>query len=238
MGTSHSVEIPHLPKHLKVIMLNPESKIAKSQGVDIPVMYVYLAGRIAGNCIDQCLKWRHEIIDYYKDYKGRGAYPISFLCPLNSGEANSVDKLGLTSSIPPNLIYSKDLLSVERADVVICNMEDYFEEGIEEELGLKPILGENNIEVGWNKDYDYRKGFFNLRSKISNRRENFGTICEFAIALYLQKPIILLVPEKRKEIYEKHPFASRASVIVTSVEQLFEEKWLQILYKSISGATY
>ena len=60
---------------------------------------------------------------------------------------------------------------------------------------------------------------------------------EVAWALYLQKPVILIIPESRKEIFMKHPFTRRASVIVTSVEQLLEEKWLNILYKSIAGAT-
>jgi hypothetical protein len=30
----------------------------------------------------------------------------------------------------------------------------------------------------------------------------------------------------------------RASVIVKDADELLEKKWLQILYKSISGATY
>jgi nucleoside 2-deoxyribosyltransferase len=211
--------------------LNPDIHITKSQGIDKPILYVYLAGRIAGNCIDKCLSWRKDIIEHYKNYKLNDSnewtsYPISFLCPLNSGEANSVDKLGLTSSIPPNLIYAKDILSIEKADVIIANMEDYFEEGIS-----KKIDEVSCGDISNNEFIEY------LLDKMHNRRENFGTICEFAIALYLQKPIILIVPENRKEIYKTHPFASRASVIVTSIEQLLKEKWLQILYKSISGAT-
>lgn len=220
-------------------MLNPDIKIAKSKGIDLPVMYVYLAGRIAGNCIEKCMSWRQDIVKHYRDYKpvykrdnntcieSYVSYPIAFIDPLNSGEANSVDKQGLTSSIPPNLIFDKDLLSVERADVIVANVEDYFEEGIPE------------------ANEDYSMGMINkdqyidfLQEKIRNRRENFGTICEIAWALYLRKPLILIVPEARKDIYMKHPFAKRASVIVTSVDQLLQEKWLQILYKSVSGATY
>lgn len=221
-------------------MLNPNIKIAKSSGIDLPVMYVYLGGRIAGNCIDKCLKWRQDIVNHYKNYKivdgETVSYPISFIDPLNSGEANSIDKLGLTSNIPPNLIYAKDLLSVERADVVVANVEDYFEEGIENELTWKNVFySDESLRL---ISPNYKEGFFKLQEKIKNRRENFGTICEIAWALYLQKPLILIVPENRKEIYEKHPFAKRASVIVTSVDQLLKEKWLQILYKSISGATY
>lgn len=210
-------------------MYNPKTKIAASEGVDIPELYVYLAGRIAGDCIDKCLTWRHQIVDYYRDYKGKGAYPIIFLDALNSKESDSIDAKGLTSALPPNLIYDKDLLSVKRADVVVANVEDYFEVGIEDDLKVDSL---------GNMTYDYREGFLKLRSKILNRRENFGTICEVSWALYLNKPLVLIVPESRKETYIKHPFSKRASVIVTSVDELLEKKWLQILYKSIAGATY
>ena len=88
-------------------MLNPTAKIAKSEGVDLPIMNVYLAGRIAGECIDKCLGWRDQLIEHYRNYKpiyksigtkddykryietggklsilGYESYPIAFLCPL------------------------------------------------------------------------------------------------------------------------------------------------------------
>lgn len=249
-------------------MLNPNIKIAKSQGIDLPVMYVYLAGRIAGECIDKCVKWRTDIVNHYKNYKvektlcevcdakgkiidnsvkykickvckGTGfiedilSYPIAFLDPLNSKEADSIDKKGLTSAIPPNMIFDKDLLSVERADVLVANVEDYFEEGILDILNLTYPSDLEKLEKA-----DLINIILRLIDKIKNRRENFGTICEIAWALYLSKPLILIVPEERKETYMKHPFSKRASAIVTSVEQLFQEKHLNILYKSISGATY
>lgn len=207
-------------------MYNPKTKIAKSAGIDIPMLHVYLAGRIAGDCIEQCLAWRHQIVNHYRDYKGKGAYPIIFLDALNSKEADSIDKKGLTSAIPPNLIYDKDLLSVETADVVVANMEDYLEVGVEQYL--------NNIT----HDRDLRDAYNALKEKILNRRENLGTISEMSWALYLKKPLILIVPERRRETFEKHPFTKRASVIVSSVDELLEKKWLQIIYKSIAGATY
>lgn len=216
--------------------LNPSIKISKSTGIDLPVMYVYLAGRIAGNCIEKCVGWRQAIVNHYKNYKpveeGFEAYPISFLDPLNSGESNSIDKQGLTSHIPPNLIYDKDLLSVQRANVIVANVEDYFEEGITF-MNLDSLT---DLHVHSKETLFYQ--IKELEDKIKNRRENFGTICEIAWALYLTKPLILIVPESRKEIYQKHPFAKRASVIVTSVDQLLQEKWLQTLYKSIAGAIY
>jgi hypothetical protein len=216
---------------------NPKTKIIASAGIDIPFLHVYLAGRIAGECIEECLEWRHKIVDHYRNYKGKGAYPIVFLDALNSKEADSIDKKGLTSAIPPNLIYDKDLLSVETADVIVANMEDFFEAGIEEELDLV------NARV---KDFPdsiatagiYKAAYLKLREKIMNRRENLGTISEMAWGLYLKKPLILIVPQRRRETFEKHPFTKRASVIVGSVEELLEKKWLQIIYKSIAGATY
>lgn len=237
-------------------MINPDARIAKSTGIDRPVMYTYLAGRIAGNCMDKCIGWRQDIINHYKNYKKvkqdtfvsstfpkemlrelsdefyYESYPISFLCPLNSGESKTADALGLKSHLSPNMIYAKDILSLEKADVIVVNVEDYFEVGIEKQLGL-------NLNDFREMDLNtIGQHYSNLVTHIKNRRENFGTICEFAISLYLQKPIILICPEARKNIYENHPFAKRASVIVTSVKQLLDEKHLQTLYKSIAGAVY
>lgn len=209
-------------------MLNPNIKIAKSNGVDLPIMHVYLAGRISGDKISLCLKWRQDIINYYKNYKGNGAYPISFLCPLNSGEADSVDTKGLTSNIPPNLIYDKDLLSVQHADVIVANMDDFFEEDIKAELQAVRFRDAQEVE----------NAYVRLRDEILNRRENIGTIFEIAWAMLLKKPLILIVPERRREIFEEHPFTKRASVIVTSVNELLEGKYLNLLYKSMSGAIY
>ena len=235
---------------------NPDIKFAKGKGIDLPIMTCYLAGRIAGNCMEKCTSWRKEIREHYKNYKqsttleGFESYPISFIDPLNSGETKTADALGLKSHIPSNLIYDKDLLSVERADVIVANVEDYFEVGIEKELdfikNLNPsnpnfnslIIDEKYFPINTENAYALANAYIKLVDHIKNRRENFGTICEIAWALYLQKPLILIVPEARAYIYENHPFAKRASVIVKSTEQLLKEKWLEILYKSIAGATY
>ena len=225
---------------------NPTAKFAKSNGIDMPIMTVYLAGRIAGNCIDKCLAWRKQIVEHYKKFKpiydipkyknggisksvivGYESYPISFLDALNSKEADSVDKLGLTSCIPPNLIWAKDILSIHEAKVIVANMDDFFEDDIKLFLHKE---GLQNLDKP-----DLIKMIEMFQDKILNRRENLGTISEVAISLYLGKPTILIVPERRKEIFEKHPFMRRASVIITSVDELLEKKWLQVLYKSIAG---
>lgn len=220
---------------------NPDVKYAHSKGVDLPIMYIYLAGRIAGNCIEKCLEWRKKLVNYYSNYKGRGAYPISFLDALNSKESDSVDKLGLTSSIPPGLIYDKDMLSIKKADVIVANMEDFMEVGIEDLLKIKEwqpaTYREDYIIFG--NSVNYKEAFFKLQESINNRRPNYGTNSEVFTAIKEGKPTILIAGSKtRKHILETHPFMRRASVIVENVDELIEKKWLNIIYKSISGATY
>jgi hypothetical protein len=213
---------------------NPDVNIAKSTGIDRPIMTCYLAGRICGEQIEKCLFWRKQIVDHYKNYKGQGAYPIAFLDALNSKEADSIDKLGLTSSIPPNLIWDKDILSIKTADVIVANMDDFFEEDIKGLLNISP----RDFDDAYKAAQFYQDNYYKLQEKILNRRENLGTICEVMLGLYLGKPVILIVPERRKEIFKKHPFMRRASIIVTSIEQLLKEKWLQTLYKAQAGAIY
>jgi len=221
-------------------MRNPNINYAKSEGIDLPILYCYLAGRISGDKINNCLAWRKKLVNHYKNYSSEGnkvkSYPIAFLCPLNSGESSSVDTQGLTSSIPPNLIYDKDLLSIQKADVIVANMDDFFEIGIEDYLDYEPVKAAYTVDD--RPPFDYEKAYYTLLDKIRTRRENLGTICEVAWALYLQKPVILIVPKHRKRIFETHPFMRKASVIVYSEDQLIKEKWLQTLYKSIAGAVY
>jgi hypothetical protein len=218
-------------------MLNPNKKFISSSGIDLPILYVYLAGKIEGRCIDKCLEWRKKIIDFYSNYKGQGAYPISFLDALNSKEADSIDKLGLTSAIPKNLIYDKDLLSVETADVIVGNMEDFMEDDLKFITYPHYSIKEINLNI-CSKEFLY-KHIINLEDAIKNRRANWGTHSEVAWALYLKKPLILIAgTKKRKEMLEKHPFMGRASVIVETVDELLEKKWLNILYKSISSTIY
>jgi nucleoside 2-deoxyribosyltransferase len=219
---------------------NPEARLLPTKGVDRPIMRVYLAGRIAGECIDKCLSWRQRIINHYANYKGRGVYPISFLDALNSKEADSIDKKGLTSAIPPNLIYDKDILSIREADAVVAMMDDYMEEGISDILFYDEKTVElyctiHNLNVA---DY-YKESFLKLKEKILNRRPNWGTDYEVSIAMYMGKPVILIAGnERQKAMLEKHPFMKRASVIVGSVEELLEKKWLNILYKSMASSLY
>lgn len=232
-------------------MLNPEKKFVKSEGIDLPLMQVYLVGRISGECMNKCVEWRKQIINHYRDYKPIFAedgetityesYPISFISPLNSGESKTADKLGLKSHIPRNLIYDKDILSLRKADIVVANLDDFMENGIEEELNILPHFKygiDKIVSSSAEEDFDFKEAFFKLQDKIKNRRANLGSHFETSIALYEGKPVILIAgSERNKYILENHPFFSRASVIVLSVEELLEKKWIQILYKAMAGST-
>ena len=197
----------------------------------------------------QCLAWRKQIIDHYRNYKPiydkrstkkvpiidhYESYPISFICPLNSGESKTADKLGLKSHIPKNLIYDKDILSLTKADIIVANLDDFMDIGIEDLL----IPNIKFHETDHYSDYEINKAFFRLQEAILNRRANLGSHFEVSVAIYLRKPVILIAGnERNKYILENHPFFSRASVIVLNTEQLLKEKWIQVLYKAMAGST-
>lgn len=111
-------------------MLNPEIKIAKSKGIDLPVMYVYLAGFMSGEKLRECTTWRKIIRKKFKYYdideEGNDvSFPISFLDPFNGKEFESIDKKGLTSHIPKNAIIMGDYLSVQKADIIVANLDTF-----------------------------------------------------------------------------------------------------------------
>jgi hypothetical protein len=229
-------------------MLNPEFKFAKSKGIDIPTMYIYLVGRISGNCMNECLSWRKQIIEHYRNYKpifaqdgetivDYEAYPISFICPLNSGESKTADKMGLKSHFSKNLIYDKDILSLHKADAIVANLDDFMEVGLEDYLiPNDPKAFDEAISEPPN--FDYVNAYNKLKDAILNRRANLGSHFEVSVALYLRKPVILIAGnERNKYILDNHPFFNRASVIVLNTDQLLREKWIQVLYKSMAGST-
>lgn len=212
-------------------MYNPNAIIAKSKGIDLPIMYWYLAGYMSGEKLNQCMSWRKKIRNHFKEYEydeevqQMVSYPFAFLDPFNGKEHESIDAKGLTSSISPNAIFDGDYLSVKRADGLIVNVDDFFDTNLRQQQTFK--------------DCTDMLGYITyLHSIINGHRPMIGTWCEFAWALELRKPIVLLVPESKRSTYEKHPFAKRASDIVTSVDELFEKKILETFYRRIAGAIY
>lgn len=88
-------------------------------------MYVYLAGLMSGEKLNETVSWRTQIREHYENWKGKGRYPIDFLDPYNGPELESIDKEGLKSSVPAKAIILGDFMSVKKADVIVANMNDF-----------------------------------------------------------------------------------------------------------------
>lgn len=231
--------------------LNPEKKIVQSDGIDLPLMKVYLVGRISGNSMEKCIAWRKKIINHYKDYKKVSiqkevgqifeeyyeSYPIAFICPLASGESKTADKLGLKSHLPKTLIYDKDILSLKHADVIVANLDDFMEDGLDFLSYPHYDATQRQINLDKYSKYELYSHICSLEDKIKNRRPNLGSHYEVSVALDNKKPVILIAGnEHNKYVLENHPFFGRASVVVLNTEQLLKEKWLQVLYKAMAGS--
>lgn len=188
---------------------NPTVKYALSKGVDLPLMYVYLAGYMSKEKIAECTIWRKGLREYYRKWEPIpidpeteteqqwASYPIVFLDPFNGPELESISAKGLTSNIPPNAIRDGDYLSVRSANVVVVNIDQF-----------------------------------------GSDRASWGTPTEMAWALDVFKhPVITIVPENLKGM-EKHPFIQRSSWVVNSWEEIIDKKCLEYFYKRMAGAIY
>ncbi len=210
-------------------MFNPLVKIKDSKGIDIPLMYIYLAGYMAGDKLVQCTEWRKRIREHYGNYEGTDtSYPFAFLDPFNGAELDTIDKKGLTSSISAKAIINGDRMSVNKADIIISNMNDFFMDDI-----LPPTELQNNVtaEEIWN-------AYKELYEKIEGKRDMMGTHHELRWGGDQDKPRILIVPENKKEIFMKHPFTEDCDYFFTSVQELLDSKVLESYYKRIAGAIY
>lgn len=195
---------------------NPNLKFAKSKGIDLPIMYCYLAGYMSGEKLKETTGWRKEIREYYRKWESKpifkqrlsGAYestgkfeylafPIAFLDPYNGKELKTIDKKGLTSNIPAHAIIHGDYLSVCKADLVVANLDTF---------------GAN--------------------------RPSIGTHWELAWTWQMKKPFVLIVPEGMRDTYTLHPFTNQASWIVESVDDLLDLGVLESFYRRMAGAIY
>ena len=193
---------------------NPKINFANSKGIDLPIMYVYLAGYMSGEKLKETTEWRMRIRKHYREweqlpnskyYDNRGdaipvkvqqysAFPIACLDPYNGKEFTTIDKKGLKSHIPANAIIMGDYLSVSKADIIVANMDTF-----------------------------------------GASRPSVGTHWEMAWAWQMKKPIILI---SDNENYIHHPFTGQSSWIVKDVDELLEKKVLETFYRRMAGAIY
>lgn len=117
-------------------------------------MKVYLAGYINGNKIEECLAWRHQIVQAYRSQ----SYPIVFLDPLNGKDLESITKDGLKSNLSPGMIFSGDYMSVNACDVLVANMDKFGEQrdsvGTTCEVTMAYMLRKSVVMI--TKDPQYR----------------------------------------------------------------------------------
>ena len=192
-------------------MFNPDIKYAHSKWVDLPIMYVYLAGYMSGEKLKETTEWRMRIRKYYREWeevvndsigfdskvnsnKEYKAFPIACLDPYNGKEFATIDKKGLKSHIPANAIIMGDYLSVSKADIIVANMDTF-----------------------------------------GASRPSVGTQWEMAWAWQMKKPIVLI---SDNENYIHHPFTGQSSWIVKSVDEMLELKVLETFYRRMAGAIY
>lgn len=84
---------------------------------------VYLAGFIQGSKLKECIAWRLKIREHFEAKK----YPIEWLDPLNGKNLASITADGLKSSTPPHAIVHRDWASVNAADLIVANMDQFGE---------------------------------------------------------------------------------------------------------------
>lgn len=210
-------------------MFNPLTKVKASKGIDIPLMYIYLAGYMSGEKLVQCTEWRKAIREYYKDYENSGeSYPFAFLDPFNGAELETIDGKGLTSSVSAKAIINGDRMSVEKADVIIANMDDFFMDDI---LTPAELQNGKTAEEIWN-------AYKELYEKIEGKRDSMGTHHELRWGGDKHTPRILIVPKDKKETFVKHPFTEDCDYFFTSVQDMLDSKVLESFYKRIAGAIY
>ena len=75
-------------------------------------------------------------------------------------------------------------------------------------------------------------------NQFGSKRVSVGTFFECGIALALNKPIILIVPEDEYERWSKHPFTSQSVAMYKSVDEMLDSKILNWFYKRTNTAIY
>lgn len=75
-------------------------------------------------------------------------------------------------------------------------------------------------------------------SNFGSTREMVGTYMELGWQIWQQKPFVLLVPEDKIELANKHPFLNRNVGVFTSTEDMLDSKILNFFYKRVVHANY
>jgi nucleoside 2-deoxyribosyltransferase len=102
--------------------------------------------------------------------------------------------------------------------------------------GLKSVIPGNALVVRDLKCVEHSDLVIANLNTWGEKRAPTGTICEVAIAGYTNKPLIVITDDYN---YREHPFIVEfASIIVPTVEELLEKKFIDYFYKGKVTAKY
>jgi 5-methylcytosine-specific restriction endonuclease McrA/endogenous inhibitor of DNA gyrase (YacG/DUF329 family) len=101
---------------------------------------VYLSGYINEKKLEDCIKWRRQIIEHYNNWNDGEGYPIVWLDPMN-GEVGKIENHGMSSSmVPGKALLMRDFNSVKMADIIVANLDTFG--------GKRPMIG-TMFELAW-----------------------------------------------------------------------------------------
>jgi nucleoside 2-deoxyribosyltransferase len=87
-------------------------------------MIVYLAGFLGYNTIEDCMRWRRSLCEYY----GVTEMNITFIDPMSGVDPSTVTDGGLKCHIPPHALVHRDYDSVASSDLIIANLDTFGED--------------------------------------------------------------------------------------------------------------
>jgi len=96
-------------------------------------MKVFLAGRISGKVLSECVAWR----SYLKSKLAK--YPVVFFDPLDGHDLSKIDRAGHFSGWPQAIYLERNLLQILNSDLIVANLDDF---------GDPPLIG-TWWEIAW-----------------------------------------------------------------------------------------
>jgi hypothetical protein len=152
------------------------------------------------------LEWRKRVKEWARDNPANAWFDRCLVIdPTDRNDMRNVTKDGLhDTTMPDSLFVQADIADVQRADVVVC--------------------------VYWKAStpaiYCLEDGQRYL-TRVTERRQSIGTWCEFMVAAYLHKPIIVVTDDPS---VSEHPFVKvYASAVHSTIGKGLEA--LEVLVK-------
>jgi len=195
------------------------------------MMNIYLVGYISGAKIEQCIAWRKRIREHYDNWKK----------PIYESDTNKNPRINLEAHEwlrTPIVKENKTIVGYRKEKYPITWLDPLNgqEIGTITSKGLKSnIPGKAFVHRDFNCVKMADLLIANLDT-FGDTRPLTGSIYELAWGWYFKTPTIIITTEQN---YKEHPFiVDTASIIVPSVDELLEKKYINYFYKGMHGAIY